>query len=129
MCVGAVGNGGGTCACAGTWLAQARAGAKGRAGGGAAAAGGKAPGAPVAAHAGSGRQAPRQPQPRCPAHAAELTARPPLPPLLPSPAVQALAAMKSATSKRVYYDFADMLRTNPTGNVPYTPILVRRGED
>lgn len=35
--------------------------------------------------------------------------------------------MKTATSRRVYYDFADMLRTNPTGNVPYTPILVRRG--
>ena len=37
--------------------------------------------------------------------------------------LQALAAMKTATSRRVYYDFADMLRTNPTGNVPYTPIL------
>lgn len=36
--------------------------------------------------------------------------------------------MKTATSRRVYYDFADMLRTNPTGNVPYTPILVR-GQD
>ncbi|PRW60237.1 serine--glyoxylate aminotransferase isoform B [Chlorella sorokiniana] len=36
---------------------------------------------------------------------------------------KALAAMKTATSRRVYYDFADMLRTNPTGNVPYTPIL------
>lgn len=31
--------------------------------------------------------------------------------------------MKTATSRRVYYDFADMLRTNPSGNVPYTPIL------
>jgi alanine-glyoxylate transaminase/serine-glyoxylate transaminase/serine-pyruvate transaminase len=38
-------------------------------------------------------------------------------------AVQALAAAKTATSRRCYYDFADMLRTNPTGNVPYTPIL------
>lgn len=37
--------------------------------------------------------------------------------------VQALAAAKTATSRRCYYDFADMLRTNPTGNVPYTPIL------
>ena len=36
---------------------------------------------------------------------------------------KALACMKTATSKRVYYDFADMLRTNPSGNVPYTPIL------
>lgn len=45
--------------------------------------------------------------------------------LAPSPVPQALAAMKTATSRRVYYDFADMLRTNPTGNVPYTPILVR----
>lgn len=36
---------------------------------------------------------------------------------------KALAAMKTATSRRVYYDFADMLRTNPSGNVPYTPIL------
>lgn len=36
---------------------------------------------------------------------------------------QALEAMKSAKLKRVYYDFADMLRTNPSGNVPYTPCL------
>lgn len=36
---------------------------------------------------------------------------------------KALAAAKTATSRRCYYDFADMLRTNPAGNVPYTPIL------
>lgn len=36
---------------------------------------------------------------------------------------KAIAASKTATSKRVYYDFADMLRTNPSGNVPYTPEL------
>ncbi|KAI3429691.1 hypothetical protein D9Q98_005776 [Chlorella vulgaris] len=36
---------------------------------------------------------------------------------------KALGCMKTATSKRVYYDFADMLRLNPSGNVPYTPIL------
>jgi alanine-glyoxylate transaminase/serine-glyoxylate transaminase/serine-pyruvate transaminase len=36
---------------------------------------------------------------------------------------KAVAASKTATSKRVYYDFADMLRTNPSGNVPYTPEL------
>lgn len=37
--------------------------------------------------------------------------------------MQALDAGKTAQSKRVYFDFADMLRTNPTGNVPYTPTL------
>lgn len=36
---------------------------------------------------------------------------------------KAIEASKNATSKRVYYDFADMLRTNPSGNVPYTPEL------
>ncbi len=36
---------------------------------------------------------------------------------------QALEAGKHATLKRCYYDFADYLRTNPTGNVPYTPSL------
>lgn len=36
---------------------------------------------------------------------------------------KALAARKSATLKRVYYDFEDMLKTNPSGNVPYTPSL------
>lgn len=36
---------------------------------------------------------------------------------------QALEAGKTAQCKRVYYDFADYLRTNPTGNVPYTPSL------
>lgn len=37
--------------------------------------------------------------------------------------MQALEAAKTAKLKRVYYDFADYLRTNPTGNVPYTPSL------
>lgn len=36
---------------------------------------------------------------------------------------KALDAMKTATSKRCYYDFADQLKTNPSGNVPYTPAL------
>lgn len=36
---------------------------------------------------------------------------------------KALEAMKSAKLKRCYYDFADYLRTNPVGNVPYTPSL------
>ncbi|KAG2490049.1 hypothetical protein HYH03_011514 [Edaphochlamys debaryana] len=36
---------------------------------------------------------------------------------------KALDHMKTAKLKRVYYDFADMLRTNPSGNVPYTPTL------
>lgn len=31
--------------------------------------------------------------------------------------------MKTAKLPRCYYDFQDMLRTNPSGNVPYTPIL------
>lgn len=39
------------------------------------------------------------------------------------PCPQALDSMKTAKLKRVYYDFADMLRTNPSGNVPYTPSL------
>lgn len=45
--------------------------------------------------------------------------------LLPhaAPYLQALEAGKSAKLRRVYYDFADYLRTNPTGNVPYTPSL------
>ncbi len=34
---------------------------------------------------------------------------------------KAIESSKTATSKRVYYDWADMLRTNPSGNVPYTP--------
>jgi alanine-glyoxylate transaminase/serine-glyoxylate transaminase/serine-pyruvate transaminase len=37
--------------------------------------------------------------------------------------LQALEAGKTAQLKRCYYDFADYLRTNPTGNVPYTPSL------
>lgn len=37
--------------------------------------------------------------------------------------VQALAAQKTAKLKRVYYDWADMLATNPSGNVPYTPSI------
>ena len=40
-----------------------------------------------------------------------------------APCAQALAAGKTAQLRRVYYDFADMLRTNPSGNVPYTPSL------
>lgn len=36
---------------------------------------------------------------------------------------KALAAMESAQLKRVYYDFRDMLATNPSGAVPYTPVL------
>ncbi len=28
-----------------------------------------------------------------------------------------------AQLKRVYYDFKDMLDTNPSGNVPYTPSI------
>jgi len=36
---------------------------------------------------------------------------------------KALAAMKTATSKRCYFDFADQLKTNPSGSVPYTPCL------
>lgn len=34
---------------------------------------------------------------------------------------KAVEASKTAQSRRVYFDFADMLRTNPSGNVPYTP--------
>jgi len=36
---------------------------------------------------------------------------------------KALEAQKTAKSKRCYYDWADMLKTNPGGNVPYTPVL------
>ncbi len=36
---------------------------------------------------------------------------------------QALDSMKTAKSKRCYYDFKDMLATNPAGSVPYTPSL------
>ncbi|PSC68939.1 serine-glyoxylate aminotransferase [Micractinium conductrix] len=36
---------------------------------------------------------------------------------------KAIASMKTAKSRRCYYDFADMLRLNPSGNVPYTPSL------
>lgn len=31
--------------------------------------------------------------------------------------------MKTAKMKRCYFDFLDMLKTNPSGNVPYTPTL------
>jgi alanine-glyoxylate transaminase/serine-glyoxylate transaminase/serine-pyruvate transaminase len=34
-----------------------------------------------------------------------------------------LEARKSAKLKRVYYDVEDMLATNPSGNVPYTPSI------
>lgn len=36
---------------------------------------------------------------------------------------KALAKAKTATLKRVYFDFADQLATNPAGSVPYTPVL------
>ncbi len=36
---------------------------------------------------------------------------------------KALAAMKTATSKRCYFDLADMIATNPSGYFPYTPAL------
>lgn len=36
---------------------------------------------------------------------------------------KALSCMKTAQLKRCYYDFQDMIKTNPTGNVPYTPVL------
>ena len=41
----------------------------------------------------------------------------------PSLPIQALEAGKSAQMKRCYYDLADMLATNPSGNVPYTPSI------
>ena len=37
--------------------------------------------------------------------------------------VQALEAQKTASMKRCYYDLSDMLATNPSGNVPYTPSI------
>ena len=36
---------------------------------------------------------------------------------------KALAARKTAGSKRCYYDWEDMLATNPAGSVPYTPSI------
>jgi alanine-glyoxylate transaminase/serine-glyoxylate transaminase/serine-pyruvate transaminase len=36
---------------------------------------------------------------------------------------KALAAMKDATCRKAYFDFADYIRTNPTGYFPYTPAL------
>ena len=36
---------------------------------------------------------------------------------------KALEAMKTSKLKNCYYDFADMLKTNPSGSVPYTPSL------
>jgi hypothetical protein len=36
---------------------------------------------------------------------------------------KALEAMKSAESKRCYFDLADMIATNPIGYFPYTPAL------
>jgi alanine-glyoxylate transaminase / serine-glyoxylate transaminase / serine-pyruvate transaminase len=36
---------------------------------------------------------------------------------------KALAAMKDATCRRAYFDFADHMRANPTGYFPYTPSL------
>ena len=37
--------------------------------------------------------------------------------------LQALEAQKTAGMKRCYYDLSDMLATNPSGNVPYTPSI------
>lgn len=36
---------------------------------------------------------------------------------------KALDMGKTAKLRRCYFDFADMLKTNPSGNVPYTPCL------
>lgn len=36
---------------------------------------------------------------------------------------KALDAKKTSTLKKCYYDWADMLATNPSGNVPYTPSI------
>ncbi|MDX1489047.1 MAG: aminotransferase class V-fold PLP-dependent enzyme, partial [Acidiferrobacterales bacterium] len=36
---------------------------------------------------------------------------------------KALGAMKSAKSRRCYFDLADMIATNPSGYFPYTPAL------
>src|SRR5262245_39900258 len=36
---------------------------------------------------------------------------------------KALAAMKDAKCTKAYFDFADYIRTNPTGYFPYTPAL------
>ena len=37
---------------------------------------------------------------------------------------KALAQMKDATCRRAYFDFADHIRTNPTGYFPYTPAVM-----
>ena len=37
--------------------------------------------------------------------------------------MQALEARKNAKLKRCYYDLEDMLQTNPSGNMPYTPSI------
>eukprot|EP00951_Prasinocladus_malaysianus_P009212 scaffold67245_cov35-Prasinocladus_malaysianus.AAC.1 len=34
-----------------------------------------------------------------------------------------MKAHQTSGMKKVYFDFADMLKTNPTGDVPYTPVL------
>ena len=34
-----------------------------------------------------------------------------------------MEAAKTATLKRCYFDWADQLKMNPAGNVPYTPVL------
>lgn len=36
---------------------------------------------------------------------------------------KALETRKTAQLKRVYYDYEDMIKTNPSGNVPYTPSI------
>jgi hypothetical protein len=38
---------------------------------------------------------------------------------------QAFEAMKSAKLPRCYYDVMDQMKTNPSGNTPYTPSLSR----
>ena len=43
--------------------------------------------------------------------------------LRPEHIVQALDIRKSAKLKKCYYDLEDMLQTNPSGNMPYTPSI------
>ena len=45
-------------------------------------------------------------------------------PSRPAAPPQALEAGKTAKLPRVYYSFEDQLKTNPSGNVPYTPSLM-----
>ena len=43
--------------------------------------------------------------------------------LRPEHITQALDVRKSAKLKKCYYDLEDMLQTNPSGNMPYTPSI------